>query len=62
MNIMPPTYKDNHIVFLNPLPAEFCFRRFTGPNSFGLPTHSRDAHRKFFDDPFFNKKEWLKVL
>ena len=41
----------------NPLWTEFFFfRRFSGHKpkigSFRLPTHRRDAHRKFFDDPF----------
>ena len=42
----------------NPLPPEFFFLLFFGTypkiGSFRLPTHSRDAHRKFFDDPFLN--------
>ena len=44
---------------INPLPPElFFFSSFFGTkpkiDSFRLPTHSRDAHRKFFDDPFLN--------
>ena len=40
----------------------FFFRRFSGHNlkigSFRLPTHRRDAHRKFFfDGPFLNRIE-----
>ena len=32
------------------------FRSFSGHKigSFRLQTHSRDAHKKFFDDPFLN--------
>ena len=45
------------ILYVNPLWTKFFFRRFLGHSlikivSFHLQTHRRDAHRKFFDDPF----------
>ena len=30
--------------------------------SFRLPTHSRDAHRKFFDDPFLNQNQNFRTV
>ena len=45
-------------IFINPLPPEFFLPSFFGTypkiGSIRLPTRSRDAHRKFFDDPFLN--------
>ena len=29
--------------------------------SFRLPAHSRDAHRNFFDDPYFFRNEILTI-
>ena len=43
---------------INPFVPEFFFPSFFVTwlriGSFRLPTHSRDAHRKFFEDPFLN--------
>ena len=42
---------------VNPLLPEFFYRRFSGQRkigSFCLPTHSHDAHRKFFYDLFLS--------
>ena len=51
---------------VNPLLSEFFFFSYffgTKPKigSFRLPIYSRDAHRKFFDDPFLNKNKNLKL-
>ena len=41
-------YKFVNFHFLWPLLPEFFLSSFFGTGSFSLPTHSRDAHRKFF--------------
>ena len=44
-------------VYSNPLPPEFLFFVvFRDIGSFRLPTHSRNAHRIFFDDLFLKIK------
>ena len=46
-------------IFFIPLLPEFCFpltfEILPKSGSYRLPTHRHDAHRKFFDDPFFFK-------
>ena len=48
-----------------PITAWILFSSFFGTfpkiGSFRLPTHTRDAHRNFFDDPYFFLNEILTM-